>query len=341
MLKLKQRTIRTRPVRRGGGTSAARVRTPSAVLRESTGTDSRDEAQHVLAAYLTRARDEATSGLPNGTAFFAEAVVEYLGKKGEARFLDPLLTEFGKYRLRDITDQMLTVAGDRIYPGAKASTLVRQLYGPMQAVWNAAVAAKMAPPRLFAKPKVKYATAVAVTDQWLLKLLRAMPSLEQRTAILFMSFSGARSSEVVNVLVKHYNPVTASSSHRSHARTTTLARCYFRPSSTRRCSSCRWTIPRRRFSVTQVDSRSTGLSSAAALGRASPTSRRTRSVGTRSRPASSLMGTRSRRFKRRVGWRTIGVVAKTYGHLERSQVQNAVASVTTPLGTLLTQQDGC
>ncbi len=43
----------------------------------------------------------------------------------------------------------------------------------------------------------------------ILKLLRVLPRLEQRTAILFMSFSGARSSEVVNVLTKHYNPITA------------------------------------------------------------------------------------------------------------------------------------
>lgn len=156
MLKLKARNIRTQQgdTRRWyiTGTCPYTKRR----VRESTGTDSRDEAQNVLAAYLTRARDEATQGPANGTALFAEAVVEYLGKKGEARFLDPLLVEFGKLRLRDITDQALTLAGDKIYPGAKASTLVRQLYGPMQAVWNAAVAAKMAPPRVFAKPKVKY-----------------------------------------------------------------------------------------------------------------------------------------------------------------------------------------
>ena len=105
MLKLKARNIRTQhgETRRWyiTGTCPYTKRR----VRESTGTDSRDEAQNVLAAYLTRARDEATQGPANGTALFAEAVVEYLGKKGEARFLDPLLVEFGKLRLRDITDQ--------------------------------------------------------------------------------------------------------------------------------------------------------------------------------------------------------------------------------------------
>lgn len=88
----------------------------------------------------------------------------------------------------------LTKLGHKIYPDAKASTLVRQLYGPMQAVWNAAVRAKMVGPRQFSKTKVKHAKAVAVSDDWLLKLLRALPRLEQRTS---MSFSGARASEVV------------------------------------------------------------------------------------------------------------------------------------------------
>lgn len=37
------------------------------------------------------------------------------------------------------------------------------------------------------------------------------------------------------------------------------------------------------------------------------------------------------------GWKTIGVVAKTYAHLERAQVQAAVASVSTPLSTVSAQ----
>ena len=105
MLKLKQRIIKTQ---RGDtkrwyikGTCPY-TRRP---VRESTGVDSRAEAEHILAAYLSRAREEAALGTCNGVAFFAEAVAEYAGKKGEARFLSPLLEHFGKTRLRDIEDQ--------------------------------------------------------------------------------------------------------------------------------------------------------------------------------------------------------------------------------------------
>ncbi len=96
MLKLKIRIVRTQQGRRGAAHITGTCPYTRRPMRESTGTDSKDEAQSVLAAYLTRARDEAVNGSANGTALFAEAVVEYLGKKGEARFLDPLLTVFGR-----------------------------------------------------------------------------------------------------------------------------------------------------------------------------------------------------------------------------------------------------
>ena len=339
MLKLKQRTIKTQTgeTRRWyiSGTCPYTKRR----VRESAGTDSRDEAQHVLAAYLTRARDEAIHGPNNGSALFAEAVCEYLGKKGEARFLDPLLAEFGKLRLRDITDQALTLAGDKIYPRAKASTLVRQLYGPMQAVWNAAVAAKMAPPRHYSKPKVKYGKAVAVTDQWLLKLLRALPRLEQRTAILFMSFSGARSSEVVNVLVKHYNPDSArvliADTKNDDPREVLLPP--FVNDAMRLLPMDDPEAPlfgyASRFSLNRIIKRGCLR---AGLRYFSP-----HKVGRHTFASRFLADGHSlKALQEAGGWRTIGVVAKTYAHLERSQVQNAVASVSTPLGTLLTQPDG-
>ena len=207
MLKLKQRTIKTLrgETRRWyiKGTCPY-TREP---VRESTGTDRKEEAEHQLATYLARKREESILGTCNGTALFAEAVAEYLGKKGEARFISPLLDNFGTMRLRDIQDKDITGFGERLYPGAKASTLVRQLYGPMQVIWNAAERAKMCGPRKFAKPKVKTAKAVAVTEAWLLKLLKnGLTTLRQRTTVLFMSFSGARASEVVRVLARHYDP---------------------------------------------------------------------------------------------------------------------------------------
>ena len=185
------------------------TRTP---VRESTGTADRREAEQVLAAIQARRRDEAVHGGASGAAFFAEAVIEYVSKSNNDRFLAPLLEHFGQTPLRDIRDTELSEFCRRYYPGRLASTLVRQVYGPMQAVWNQAVASNLAPPRQFSKPKVGPRNPPIPTEDDLLVVLRAMKaggharSINQRAALLFMSFSGARATEVINVLVKHHDP---------------------------------------------------------------------------------------------------------------------------------------
>ena len=94
-----------------------------------------------------------------------------------------------------------------MYPGAKASTLVRQVYGKMQAVWNAAAAAKMCPERRFVKPKVKREPArYPLDDVWLQNLIaNGLTTYQQRACALFMSFSGRRATETASILKKHHD----------------------------------------------------------------------------------------------------------------------------------------
>ena len=201
--------------------------------RESTRTDSLEKAQDILTAYLNRVRDESLHGIA-GAALFAEAVTEYIDKGGEARFVSPLLERFGTTRMRDIRDTDISALGNKVYPGVKQDTLVRQLYGPMQAIWNKGVEAKLAEPRVIAKPKLKKRAAPKYPkDDWLIQVLGAMTTLPQRASILFMSFSGARATEVVDVLCRHFNPEAARVTIRI-PRLASLAKCRSRRSSTRR-----------------------------------------------------------------------------------------------------------
>ena len=118
-------------------------------------------------------------------------MTEYLDKGGEPRFVSPLLERFGTTRMRDIRDTDISALGNKIYSGAKPQTLVRQLYGPMQAIWNKGVEAKLAAPRVIAKPKLKKRPPPKYPkDDWLLLVMGAMTTLAQRASILFMSFSG-------------------------------------------------------------------------------------------------------------------------------------------------------
>lgn len=339
MLRVKARTFKTKTG--VGKTYYIRGTCPYTrkLVNESTRTDSRSEAEYVLAQHLTRAREEAALGTGNGTAYFAEAVEEYIGKGGEARFISPLLEAFGTKRLRDIADQDLTRLGKKVYPTAKASTLVRQLYGPMQSVWNAAVAAQMAPMRLFAKPKVKTAKAIAVDDDWLLNLLRGgLTNLRQKTAVLFMSFSGARATEVVEVLVKHYDPDTAlveiADTKNDEPRQVMLPPFVNQAMRLldRKDPDAKLFGYASRFSLTQILKRGCAR---AGIPYYSP-----HKVGRHAFAKRFLAdGNSLKALQEAGGWKTIGVVAKTYGHLERAQVQQQVANVTNKLVQRLSNED--
>lgn len=175
-------------------------------VRKGTRTRKRSLAEDLLRIELERRRKRALGG-PDGDATFAQAVVEYLAKGGEDRYVDPMLDAWGRMRLADIKDTDVTAFASSQYPGAKASTLVRHVYGPLQWVWNAAVAAGLAQPRTFSRPKIKREpVAYAQSDDWTRKALAACTNDQQFCAVLFMTFSGARASEVVAVQCQDYNP---------------------------------------------------------------------------------------------------------------------------------------
>lgn len=180
-------------------------------VREGTRTRDRKVADAILAREVELRRQQALHGTTGGITF-AHAVMEYAQKRGEQerRFIDPLLDEFAHKRLVEITDQDLTQFCNSFYPGRKASTIVRQVYGPMQAVWNLAVELKMAPPRTFVKPDVeKPETRYDRNDDVLGRVMAELPNPRHKAAVMFMTFTGARASEVVKVRVKHFDAASA------------------------------------------------------------------------------------------------------------------------------------
>jgi len=350
MLKLKQRIVKTKR----GETRVWYIKGTcpytGSPVRESAGTDSRHEAEQKLAEYLARKRDEVMLGPSNGTALFAEAIAEYIGKMGESRFLDPLLERFGKMRLRDIEDKHLTELGNRIYPGAKASTLVRQLYGPMQAVWNRAVDAKMVGPRKFAKPSVPKPRSEGVTEDWLRKLVRdGLTTVQQRATVLFMSFSACRSGEACGILIQHYDPgigrilvVDTKNEDPREIWLTPLVNEYLQAMLAERLARMRAAVKddtleldpetplfgySTRFSIWHMVARGCER---AKIKHASP-----HKIGRHTFAARFLADGHSlKALMEAGGWRSVGAVLR-YSHLETSKVRQAVAHVSTPLSTQL------
>lgn len=180
-------------------------------VRESLKTSDRSTAADKLAIELENRRARGLHG-DAGTASFAECVVYYLEKGGSDRFLDPILDFMGKLPVREITDKTVSDFIAKQYPTAKASTIVRQAYAPIEAVINAACAADppLATPRKFHKPKVRRAPPQYLkSDDNLEAILRAIPDVRRRAGVLFMSFSGARSSEVARVMPDDHDPEAA------------------------------------------------------------------------------------------------------------------------------------
>ena len=179
-------------------------------IRQSTKASSREQANDKLTILQGKLRQQAMLG-DIAIATFAEAVVHYLGPtvKGSDRFIDPMLDEFGTKRLSEITDKMIAEFCIKTYPDAKPSTLVRQVYGPLQTIWNAAADADppMAPRRKLNKPEVvRPPIKYAKNDTHLESILRKIRRPARRAGVLFSSFSGARASEVCRVLVEDYDP---------------------------------------------------------------------------------------------------------------------------------------
>jgi integrase len=304
-------------------------------IRKSTGVDREDQAKNILAAYLSRAHNEAVHG-PQSQTLVAEAVLEHVSKQHEARFLGPILDHLGKRKLSEITDTDLSALARKVYPDAKASTLVRQLYGPFQAVWNSAERAKMVPPRSFAKPKIKKTPARYADDRWLVKVLMALTTLEQRAAILFMSFSGARASEVVAITCGNHDPDAATvlleNTKNGEARLVPLPA--FVNDALRLLDHKDPDAPL--FGYTQRFALNNMLKRACA--RAGIEYLSPHKAGRHAFAARLLKdGNSLKALQEAGGWKSSAVVANTYAHLERAQVDRAVRGVSTIIDTQMTQ----
>lgn len=180
-------------------------------IRESTGTDSRSHAETTLAKRQKEILDRQTYG-ESVTATFAEAVNLYLDEGGEARYLKPLVLRWGTWRLAAITPLEIARAARELYPTGKPSTIRRQVYTPLIAILNSAAEAGLCVVPKIRGPKVKHAPVEPADDAWIAALLNSRPKAiyrdgsagerrqvdaraRLRAVVLFMTLTSARVSE--------------------------------------------------------------------------------------------------------------------------------------------------
>jgi integrase len=166
---------------------------------ESTGTRDRGQAE----AYRIKREREVYESAKLGRvhpATFADAVILYLNKGRQARFMAPLLDHFKETPLPEIGQVAVDAAARALYPDAKASTLNRQVYGPMTAVLRSAAraglpgaAVPMLERRAEAKPQITPAD-----DAHIAALLPHLPD-GLAALITLMTYTGLRTGEALRV----------------------------------------------------------------------------------------------------------------------------------------------
>lgn len=169
------------------------------IVFESTGTADKGQAERYRLKREREVYDAARLGEVK-PATFADAVTVYLNKGKGTRFLAQLLDHFKETPLPDIGQVEIDEAARTLYPNAKASTLNRQVYGPMVAVLRSAVRAKlpgasvpMIDRRQETKPEITPAD-----DQHLDKLLPHLPG-RLAALVLLMTYTGLRTGEALRV----------------------------------------------------------------------------------------------------------------------------------------------
>ncbi len=167
-------------------------------IRKSTGTDSERHADAQRIQLETRLLDERTFG-KRATATFAEAIVLYQQKGHSLRFTGPLTRHFHARQLSSITDLDVMQFCQLTYPNASPQTVNRQVYSPLIAIWRVAQEAGMCGPHEFRRPKQPEREAVLFATEEEISALADAGTERLRAAVLLLTFTGARASEVCRV----------------------------------------------------------------------------------------------------------------------------------------------
>ncbi len=169
------------------------------VIFESAGTPDRGQAERYRLKREREVYDAARLGEVRD-ATFADAVTVYVNKGKGTRFLAALLDHFKEKPLTQIGQVEIDEAARTLYPSAKASTLNRQIYGPVVAILRAAAKAKLpgaTAPMIDRRQELKPEITPA-DDKHLDALLPHLPE-GLAALITLMTYTGLRTGEALRV----------------------------------------------------------------------------------------------------------------------------------------------
>lgn len=306
--------------RKGSATWYARGTIDGHRYFESAGTTSRAHAEAWLRSREREILDRVYHG--DRSATFADAILVYIEKGGEKRFLKPLLDAWGPLRLAQITPtEVSRLARDR-YGHMKPASVKRQLYIPLNAVMRAAHRANLAPLFRFDPPKVKRNPVVYADDRWLEQFFAAA-HFQIAATVLFLTLTGSRVSEACR-LAKTDVDLDRGEAVLRRTKSGKSRRLALAPilvdamrGSIERASDDRVFGYASRWSVNQAIER--------VCARAGLQYLSSHKVGRHAFAARLLGQGKSLKLVQDAGgWASIQVVSESYGHLEQSAIDDAV-----------------
>lgn len=262
-------------------------------------------------------------------ATWPEAVTAYLDHGKSERFILPVLEAFGSMPLTEIGQHEVDRAARRAFPKALPATLVRQFYTPVIAILNHAERAKLpgAAAARISKPKIRRKPVQWASDDYLAALIQCCtPRLA--AGVLLMTYTGLRAGEVVRLRRSAFTAVPgkvlvgktksgksrliALSDATRKAVEAVLAKDEFTPA----------------LGLRSRDSLRGGLAWAAR--RAGLPYLSAHKIGRHAFAARLLgLGYSLEVVRQAGGWATLKVLSENYGHLEQSQIDDAVLAAAT------------
>lgn len=168
-------------------------------VRESTGHARLRDAE----SYRDKLREETIERALYGaaaTATFSTAVMIYLEKGGEKRFLKPIHDRFGHERLKDITADKVSAFALERYGHLAPQSVKRQLYTPLNAIMNKACRSLNIPAITFEAPKSQREAVRHAPPEWF-PLFFQVAHFRIAAMVLFLTTTGARVTEACRLTI--------------------------------------------------------------------------------------------------------------------------------------------
>jgi integrase len=167
-------------------------------VRKSAGTSDKQAAEEIASSLETRLRREQLYGKENETTF-GDAALSYIQSKHTDKkpvcsppALKELIRRHGKRKLASFSSGEIQDIAKALHPTATAATRNRHAIAPFMAVYNHAVARKLAPPMKVERFEEKPAKTQSIDQAWIDAVRSVMPDHHARAMVRLMFETGMR-----------------------------------------------------------------------------------------------------------------------------------------------------